>query len=490
MPGLPFHARILRFHSALAACVITAAGSPAGWLGASSALAQESQIVAIPGAASALDLKDCLELARAENASLQAERARRGELDALMTQARSEGLPSLDAIASWNRSRDPSFALDSSFSGDTDLSGADSLGFGFVLDPDQIPAQTFWRASLNANWELRPTRLWNAVTAAKLGVQRQDISVREAEHNTAVSVMDAYYRVILASEQLEAVESELTSREEFLEISRRRLRVEMGTALDTLQAAVSLANLLPQRHRAEQTLRNTGSELNMLLGRDPLEPISIERALEIETSPIEPAALTRFVQERPDVQQIGVWEKILRKNRGAQKSMHRPYLSMEGSYGYVGREIDTITEEGHDFWSARVALSVPLFDGLLTRGQVKETEAAIRRTQLEALDVRRQAELEILAVAGDLQASRSTLAAAELNEARAADALRQMTLRYELGKAEYLDVLNAEYDRFAARSNVIQAKYDVLRLTASLKRALGVSPEQPLSIILEEPTTP
>jgi outer membrane protein TolC len=56
-------------------------------------------------------------------------------------------------------------------------------------------------------------------------------------------------------------------------------------------------------------------------------------------------------------------------------------------------------------------------------------------------------------------------------------------LRLELGQARYLDVLLAESNRAQARSNVIDARFEVLRRTASLKRALGYSPLTPLTEI-------
>jgi outer membrane protein TolC len=46
----------------------------------------------------------------------------------------------------------------------------------------------------------------------------------------------------------------------------------------------------------------------------------------------------------------------------------------------------------------------------------------------------------------------------------------------QLGKINYLDVLVAEANRAEAQSNVIDARFEVLILTSSLKRAIGFSP--------------
>jgi len=47
----------------------------------------------------------------------------------------------------------------------------------------------------------------------------------------------------------------------------------------------------------------------------------------------------------------------------------------------------------------------------------------------------------------------------------------------------YLDVLVSESNRAEAHSNVIGARYEVLVLTSSLKRAVGFNPLLPLSAI-------
>ncbi len=296
--------------------------------------------------------------------------------------------------------------------------------------------------------------------------------------------------MVAQSEQLAALDADLAAKEEFLAISRRRLSLGMATPLDTLRAAVALANLRPARLSAEQGLRNAGSALNVAMGREPLAPLAVLPVGEPELAPLPAALPAAGLAARGDLRQLALLETILRKNRGAQKSEHRPYLSANASYGYVARELGELGDEGHDTWSAGLTLTLPLFDGLLTRGKVKETEAAIRRTSYEYREALRQAEQELAASLGALQAARSNLAAAALNEDAAAEVLAQTQQRYALGKADYLSLLDAQTQRRLARQNGIQARVDVLTLTASLKRQLGHDPRTPLADVLAAGAAP
>jgi len=443
-------------------------------------------IAARPGAAETLDLETCAQRALDGNDLLQAERFRRRELDGQMKQALATGLPTLDATGTWSRGRDPSFALDSSFGGgDSGSALIDSLfgGFSFIPPPEDIPAQTYWRSSLNLSWTLNPIKILGAIGAAGQGIRRQDLALLGAVHQTEQDVVAAYHGVVLAAEQLAAVEAEVRNQQEFLDIARLRFGLGMVTELDTLQAAVAAANLSPQLRQAQQGLRTAGARLNAVMGADPEAPLSVRNEQRVEADDVSRETALALAARRPDVMQAEVMSDLLRQNRRAQKSEMRPYLSMLGSYGYIGRRLKDLDDTGHDFWSASVALNVPLFDGLLTRGLVQQTEASILRTESERNGLLRQARVEVLDLLDGRDAARDNLRAAELNMDRAEDLLETSILMLRHGKADYLSVLQSEAERSRARTNLIQARYDVLTTTASLKRAIGVSPLLPLAAV-------
>ena len=454
-------------------------------------------IVARPGGDVVLDLAACARLALAGNDALRAERLKLRELSGRKLQALSTGLPTIDATASWRRGRDPTFALDSTFAGDgggTGNAALDSLfgGFDFLPAPEDIPAQTFWRASLNLHWTLNPVKVLGAVGAAGRSIRRQELLIRDLEHRTLEQVVTAYHGVQLAAEELAAARARLADQRELLDIMRLRFELGLASDLDTLQAAVGVANLEPEVNRTAAALRQAGARLNAVLGRAPDAPVAVVADTSVERVPLDRAVALRLVDERPDLRAVDLLGAMLRQQRRAQKADMRPYLTVDGAYGLVGRTLDTLDDTGHDFWSATVALNVPLFDGLLTRGNVRQTEAALRRNGAELAGLRRQARVEVMGLLDALAVARRNLAAAELNLERARRLLEANKLRLRLGKTDYLTVLQSEAGRADARRNLIRARHDVQVTTASLKRALGLSPLRPLADIpgLAKGTTP
>lgn len=449
----------------------------------------EEIVVARPGAEEVLSLEACVVQALETNDLLNAERMRRRELDGQMKQALSTGLPTLDASGTWMRSRDPSFALDSSFGGGGDTSfgstALDSLfsGFSFLPAPEDIPAQTYWRTSLNLHWELNPVRLMGAVGAAGAGIDRQNQAIIAVTQQTEESVIQAYHGIILAHEQLASSKANLATQRELLEIMNLRFERGMATELDTLQAAVAVANIEPQVRLARQGLQIAGSILNAVMGREPDMPVSVFCEQPVELDPVDRDLALRMAIDRPDIRQMNHVSELLKQNRKAQKANLMPYFSSDASYGLVGRTVSDLNETGHDFWSASVSLNVPIFDGLLHRGSMQQTGASIRRNEADISGMKRAVRVEVLDLLSRLDAARQNLSAADLNMTRSEDLLETSKMMLRVGKTDYLTVLDAEANRSLANTNLIQARYDVLTLTASLKRAIGVSPMRPLTSV-------
>lgn len=476
----------------LAAAVATACGLAAG--AARPATAAETAVIrAVPGEAQALTLQDCLRTALQANDRVVAERWRRRELDGQMKQALATGLPTVDLVGDFSRGRDPSFALDSTFGGGGGFGpvpGADPwfddwlAGFGSLIPPaSEIPAQTYWRANLNLNWTLNPVKVLGAVGAARLGLDRQEHAVRAVEQQAGEQVVAAFQRVVSAAERIGAVRAHLANQDEILAVIRLRHALGLATQLDTLQAAVGRANTVPELTRAEAGLRTAGARLNALLGRDPAAPLAVRAEAEPESGRIDVAAALGLARGRPDLAAGALLVDIQRRGRQATKADNLPYLTINGAYGYVGRTTDSLFDEGHDTWRASVALTVPLFDGLLTRGLVREADGRIRRGEAELAAQRRDVEVEVLDLLARLDSARQTLDAVSVNLERAEEARRQSLLQLELGTASYVDVLVAEANRSDAQAAVIDARYEVLALTASFKRAIGRDPAERLADI-------
>jgi outer membrane protein TolC len=450
-------------------------------------------IQARPGGDEVLDLASSIDIAMQRNETVLAERERRRELDGQMNQARSIGTPTIDLYGEWSRGRDPSFALDETFGGGDMFGIPDNApdwfqewaaGLGsFIPEPGAIRAQSFFRADARLNWTINPVKIRGAMGAARLGTHRQDLIIEATEYATAEQVVGAYYRIIRAAAETRALEAEIANQSELLDLVRLRYELGIATTLDTLQATVTVANLEPQLRRVSKQLANEGARLNTLLGRAPEQALAIRNQQPIELEPLSTRNALGIAMGRPEIRVQMLYTEILQKNRQAQKSEQMPYLTLYGSFGYVGRTLDSTFKDGHETWRTAVGINWSIFDGLLTRGLVQQSDAQIRVAETDLSRLRRNVRVEVLETLANLDAARQNLSATKLNLDRGEQTLEEMMLMYQLGKANYLEVLVSESTRAQALSNVIEARYEVLTLTASLKRSLGYSALVSLSSI-------
>jgi outer membrane protein TolC len=434
--------------------------------------------------ATPLTLRDVVDAALEHNAQIQKVRLRREELRGQGWRARATGLPSFDLNGSWNRSRDPSFLLDLP----PEFTESDSAsGFGQFSEP-----LTRWRGSVSSVWELNPFRIVNAIQGVEVANDQYREDVEGSEYELAEEAIRGFHEIVLHQQRVEALDAEIAERTEFLDATRRRLQLELTTPLDTLRAAVALANVIPVRRRAAKDLFNAASLLNLVMGRDALTPLSIESQFDAERISIDVTEATTLAYDRPDIRSLELEIDFLRKQRGVFRADARPFVSAYGSYGYVARTAGDLFEGQNDFWDVNVALTIPLWDGFETKGRVIETNAAILQTEKELLSAQQLAQVEVAVTLEELAAAWENYDAARLNLEAAESARDQIALRYDLGRAHYLDFLNAQTARLAALSQTIEARYEVLVQSAVLKRVLGLDPMLPFSRVREalEGSTP
>jgi len=124
-------------------------------------------------------------------------------------------------------------------------------------------------------------------------------------------------------------------------------------------------------------------------------------------------------------------------------------------------------------WIAGVQLSWDIFDGLRTRGRVKETTALYERAGIELEDAGRRIDLEVRTAHSNFIEANEVLKSQEKAVEQAEETLRLATARGDAGTVTQLDVLSAQTALTEARTTQIQALHDYSLARARLQRAMG-----------------
>ncbi|MBI4755555.1 MAG: efflux transporter outer membrane subunit [Betaproteobacteria bacterium] len=388
------------------------------------------------------------------NRDLRIATARVAEARALHGIQRADRLPTINLGADRVASRTPA---DLSQSGQSLMGQRYDVNLGlaaFELD--------FWG---------RVRNLGEAALASYLATEQARRSFRLS---LISDVADAYLTLQEMGERMALARDTVQSRQEARELMARRREAGIAGDLDFLAAEgalhtarVELASLERQQAGAENLLQ--------LLVAAPLPELPPARALTEQGIVPDLAANlpSDVLLRRPDV--AAAEQQLIAANAhiGAARAAFFPRITLTGLFGTASRALHGLFSAGSETWSFQPVLSLPLFDAGRTRAGVDLAEArkVIAVAQYEKTIQQAFREVADLLVARDKL--RQQLQAQEASGRAQSERVRLTGARYKAGVANYLELLDAQRDSFAAQQAVVQLRRQSLSASAQLYKALG-----------------
>jgi outer membrane protein len=435
---------------------------------------------AITGSLSAQTPADTLPLtleaavARALSTSeeVQTARAQRSLAEAQITQVRAGAFPQISAGLVYNRT------LASIF---------DNLQLGPPPEPgEEAPPNPFaalpfgrpntWNAAIQIVQPLYTAgRVGTALAIARNVRSAADFQIEEAEAEIALQVRSAYFQLALADQMVGITReahalADATLRQ--VELFRRQ-----GTAseFDELRARVERDNLEPAVLEAQNARRLAELNLKRLVNLPADRPIAPVTALEPILADVDHAVLEAALGQRSALraldQQVAAREGAVRIARAERL----PSVAGAANFAYQAfpDQIHPFDTDWHRDWSVTLQASIPIFDGMRTRGRIEQARAELRLAQIQREQARQGFELELQAVLGEFQAARAQIEARRGTVSQAVRTLELAELRFRSGLATQLDVSNARLLLQQARVHEAQALYNYVNALARLEQATG-----------------
>ncbi len=316
-------------------------------------------------------------------------------------------------------------------------------------------------------------RLRAGQRAAVASVEAAAADLRYARHSLAASVARGYFQAIEAGRQEEVAKETVAALEETLRIVDLRFEEGMVSAQDLALTRSDLATARERLVTVEGSRRDALRSLEILLGRYPGADLEVRRALP-QTPANPPAGLpSEILERRPDLiaaeRQVAAAFNAVDQARAARL----PTLRLTGSLGGSSSELTSLLEPANVAWRLGASLLAPLFDGGQRRAQVEvstaDQEQALAQYGQAALQAFGEVETH-LDLGGVLNRRQAELEVAAEN---AKEAYRIAELRYKEGESDLLDVLTVQQRVFAADSNLVSVRRQLLDQRVNLHLALG-----------------
>ncbi|MBZ0112943.1 MAG: TolC family protein [Thermoanaerobaculia bacterium] len=409
-----------------------------------------------------MTLEDLILRAFENNPGLAAVEELRTEVEGGVEEARAGAYPQLDAVAGWNRSRNPSLLNSPDF--------ADFVGEGFRPQEQEI---------YNLGIELTQTlysggKISAAVDLAEVLAQMAEANIETARLDLANSVAQVYFSLLGSKDAVAAIELQENARRQNLQTVENRLELGEATRLEQLRAQAALAEVRPLLEQRRGDIQVLEAQLKALLGLPRGEPLWVADFDRDLPSPPSLVALLDWARERrPELEDLGLQVESLGLQRTIKAADGRPQIDLEGRYGHQSRLVENLDDSLFADWSLNLGVRWSFFDGGRRRGQLVQLESRERQLALQILDLKRSIEVEVEEGLTSYRSVRAGWEASRFSAEAAREARRVASESYTEGVALQVDVLDAQDQEARAELAEIEAYHRALAAGARLARAVG-----------------
>jgi outer membrane protein len=412
-------------------------------------------------AAERLTLHDCIEKALTNHPALRSAQEGINAGKGRMTQARSPYLPQVQASTGYSESH----------------------SLGGALGENTTKSYTTTLSVNQLIYDFGKTG--GGLDAARSGVQSASFDADRVLQEVVLNVKQAYYALLQANKLLTVAQQTLEQTEGHLRQAEAFFRAGSKPRFDMTRAEVDVNTARLGLINAKNDVRLRTIALYNAMGIDPGRDIEVEDILaqtpEVPSlNQIEKAAL----ENRPEMQKTAADIQAAQARVKAAESNYLPTLSANGAYNWAHGTSETslpVSVPGFgefqgdigNSWNAGVLLSMPLFEGGLTKGRVSEARANLRALEAQRDGLRQSILLEVNQAHADLENAAARIDVMESSQQKAKENLELAEGRYQAGVGPSLEVTDAQVAYIKAETDHVQALYDYQLATAKLLKAMG-----------------
>jgi multidrug efflux system outer membrane protein len=388
--------------------------------------------------------------------------------EAAVTAAGAGRLPQLDLAGEWSANlKKPAFFLPPEF----------GAGFGGATKVEMGRDQALQGAA---------TLSWNLWTAGRLsaavGAAREVVAASRWQRDAAADAVRyqataAYLDVLLADARVAIAADARRTTAEALRIAEAGY--EQGTVSEfaLLRARVELANREAPLIQARNARRQAELTLARTCGLAPEAAVQLTDTLRTVPAPAPTDTLLAAMRRHsPELRALERQVAAARQSVALARAGRGPVVQLRGEYALQAEWDDDLVPDARErafSASAGVAVSVPIFDGLQSRAEIRGARAELRTAELELERIAADRQLAVRRARLQLENARAALRGRREGVALAAEAYRLAVVRLENGLATPLERLDAELALTDARVQLAESLHQCNLARAALRLAVG-----------------
>ncbi|MCU7553024.1 outer membrane channel protein TolC [Alteromonas sp. ASW11-19] len=340
---------------------------------------------------------------------------------------------------------------------------------------------------------------WVGLDRAEKVAEQSDAQYAASMQQLIVRVVNAYFDVLRARDNVEFVRAEKRAIERQLDQTRQRFEVGLTAITDVHEAQANFDNTVAQEIQAENQLEFALETLRVITGKyhDRLYALDTDSFSATIPTPNTVDAWLETAEEKNLALLVDrLAMDIAKEDISSARAGHFPTLGLSAT---AGRTQSDVSSQGRDIdlpsldsYSVGVQLNVPIFQGLRVSSQTDQARYLYVAASQQVEQTYRQTVQSVRSSYNNVKAAISTIRALEQAVVSADSALKATEAGFDVGTRTIVDVLNSTRNLFDARRNLASARYDFIQAIVSLKEAAGTLTKSDIEQInrgLQPPST-
>ncbi len=312
---------------------------------------------------------------------------------------------------------------------------------------------------------------WNNYRSSSDAYHAAQLSARDARDAIVLAVCGGYLQVIATTERVKSAHAQLDTATALLQQTQQKRTAGLSPQIDVDRSEVEQLTQQQRVISLEVELAKEKIALARMTGLPPNENYELTDQVPFAAAPSLPldAALLQAFANRADIQAAQAQIRAAEHALTAARDERLPSLSVNGNYGAIG----TNPAQAKATYSAAATLSVPIWQGGRTSGDIKVAEASLAQRRSELEDLKGQVESDVRNAYLDVQAATGQVKVAQRNLQVTRETLDLTRQRFDAGVTDNVEVVQAQESLTSAELDVINSVFAHNVAKLALARAIA-----------------
>ncbi len=313
-------------------------------------------------------------------------------------------------------------------------------------------------------------RVFDLGAFSKLKVADLDVIISRLQDDLTrdqitVSATLSYLDVLSAEERLKAVDQDIVLARELVDLADHQLQAGIVTDLDLVRAKTRLAQENARRLETVEHLQVVRLQLARITGMPMGSSITLSESLKFYEEPALSAerSIGEALKDRLEMAMADKKVEYRKVELSKANKARLPTVDVTGNFGRSGAEPNL---QPHDAAQIGMRVSMPIFEGGLIEGQIKESQSQKAQEEIQRDDIKIQVEEDVRLAVQALETSTSQVKAAQEELDLATEQENLAKDQYAEGVANNIELIDAHTVLERARESYVTvlAKYHMTRV--------------------------